>query len=212
MGAVAPAQDASRRHFDRWGGAYSRSRLLAALQRKPLADLELRADDRLLDVACGAGKLVRAVAPEVARATGVDLSRGMIEQARRRVAQDAPVGGAAPEFLVGSSDRLPFAEGEFTAVVTTTAFHHFPDPAASVREMLRVLEPGGRIVIGDLSRDTAPMKAVDAVLKRVEEGHVAMQPRHGIERLLADAGARVIRSRLVWLGSYALVAAVKPAA
>lgn len=209
MGATTPAQEASRRHFDRWGAAYSRSRLLASLQRKPLDDLDLGPEDRVLDVACGAGKLVRAVAPRVARATGVDLSPGMIEQARRRGAED---GGAAraPEFLVAPSDRLPFAGGEFTAVVTTTAFHHFPDPPASVREMLRVLEPGGRITIGDLSRDTPPMKLVDAVLKRVEEGHVAMQAKDGLERLLVDAGARLVRSRLVWLGGYALVTAVKP--
>jgi ubiquinone/menaquinone biosynthesis C-methylase UbiE len=213
MGATVPApQEASRRHFDRWGGSYSRSRLLASLQRKPLDDLALGVEDRVLDVACGAGKLVRAVAPRVQRASGVDLSPGMIEEAQRRTAKEGGSGTGAPEFLVGSSDNLPFADATFTAVVTTSAFHHFPDPAASVREMLRVLEPGGRIVIGDLSCDTPPMKLVDVVLKRVEKGHVAMQTRDGIERLLADAGAQVTRARLVWLGMYALVAAVKPAA
>lgn len=206
----APKEEASRRHYDRWRGAYSRSRLLASLQRKPLADLDLRSDDRLLDVACGAGKLVRAVAPQVERAVGVDLSPGMLEQARRQTDDEGPAAVDRIEFVVGASDRLPFGDGEFTALVTTTALHHFPDPAASVREMARVLTPGGRIVIGDASRDTLPAKLGDAVLRRFEGGHVGLQDKQGIERLLADAGIQVTRSRVVWLGLYALVAGVKP--
>lgn len=206
--ATAREQEASRRHFDRWRGVYSRSRLLASLQRRALADLDLRADDRVLDVACGAGKLVRAAAPQVERAVGGDLSPGMIEEARRQT-----VGTAAAdrvEFVVAPSDRLPFGDGEFTALVTTTSFHHFPDPAASVREMARVLAPGGRIVIGDSIRDTPPAWLGDAVLRRFESGHVGLQDKEGFERLLADAAIHVTRVRLAWFGLYALVAGVKP--
>lgn len=209
---TAPATEevAARQHFDRWRGVYSRSRLLASLQRKPLADLDLRADDRLLDVACGAGKLVRAVAPRVERAVGVDLSPGMIDEARRQTERERPAAADRIEFVVAASDRLPFAEGEFTAVVTTTALHHFPDQAASIREMARVLAPGGRIVIGDSIRDRSAAKLGDAFLRRFETGHVGLQDRQGIERLLTDAGIDVTRARLVWLGLYAFVAGVKP--
>jgi ubiquinone/menaquinone biosynthesis C-methylase UbiE len=203
-------QESARRHFDRWRRLYSRSRLLATLQEKALAGLDLRSDDRLLDVACGAGKLVRAAEPRVERAVGADLSPGMIEEANRRTGEAS---GAASgiEFVVAPSDRLPFGDGEFTAVVTTTALHHFPDPAASAREMARVLAPGGRILIGDSIRDTRPARFGDAVLRRFESGHVGLQDMHGIERLLADAGVDVTRSDRIWLGLYALVSGVKPA-
>jgi ubiquinone/menaquinone biosynthesis C-methylase UbiE len=99
---------------------------------------------------CGAGKLVRAIAPQVERAVGVDLSPRMIEEARRRTAADTEAHGDRIEFAVGPADLLPFEDGEFTAVITTTAFHHFPAPAASVREMARVLAPGGRLIIEGL--------------------------------------------------------------
>ena len=202
-------QEAARRHFDRWRGLYSRSRLLASLQEKALDELDLRADDRLLDVACGAGKLVRAVAPRVERAVGADLSPGMIEEARRRTDEEAS--GAGPiEFVVAPSDRLPFADGEFTAVITTTAFHHFPDPAASVREMARVLAPGGRIAIGDSVRDTLPAKLGDNFLRRFERGHVGLQTKEGFERLLAEVGIEAPSSRPVLFGLYAFVLGVKP--
>jgi ubiquinone/menaquinone biosynthesis C-methylase UbiE len=123
-------QEAARHHFDRWRRLYSRSRLLGSLQERALEALELRSDDRLLDVACGAGKLVRAAAPRVARAVGADLSSGMIEEANRRT-DEATRAEHGIEFVVAPSDRMPFGDGEFTAVVTTTALHHFPDPAAS---------------------------------------------------------------------------------
>lgn len=202
---TTPEQDASRRHFDRWEWLYSRSRLLASLQRAALSELEPRADDRILDVACGAGKLVRAVAPQVSRAVGVDLSPAMIEAARRRTAADPAAPADTIEFAVGAGDDLPFRDGEFTAVITTTAFHHFPDPAGSVREMVRVLAPGGRIVIGDSVRDTLPARLGDNFLRRFEAGHVGLQTSEGFERLLAEAGIDAPSSRRVWFGLYAFV-------
>jgi ubiquinone/menaquinone biosynthesis C-methylase UbiE len=205
------AEGAARRHFDRWTGAYSRSRLLASLQRKAIAELDPRRDDHVLDVACGAGKLVRAIAAQVERAVGVDLSPGMIERARRQTTDEAPAAADRIEFAVGPSDRLPFGDGEFTAVITTTAFHHFPEPEASVREMARVLAPGGRILIGDSVRDTAPAKFGDAVLRRLESGHVGLQDLDGYEQLLTNAGIRVTRTRVVWFGLYVFVVGEKTA-
>jgi ubiquinone/menaquinone biosynthesis C-methylase UbiE len=209
MTATAGKELAARRHYDRWSRAYSRSRLLASLQDRALAQLALRDEDRLLDVACGAGKLVRAVAPRVQRVVGVDLSPVMIEEARRRTRGEEPAVVDRIDFVVAASDRLPFADAEFTALVTTTAFHHFPDPAASVREMARVLAPGGRIVIGDAVRDLPHAKIGDAVLRRFEDGHVGLQDRKGFERLLADAGIRVTRSRSVLFGIYVLIKGAK---
>jgi ubiquinone/menaquinone biosynthesis C-methylase UbiE len=208
-GRAGNAENASKRHFDRWAAIYSRSYLLGDLQRKGLIELAPRESDRLLDVGCGAGELVHRAAPTVARAVGVDLSPQMIERARQRGRNE----GIPPErieFVVASSSDLPFGDSEFTAVITTTALHHFPNPAAAVREMVRVLAPGGRIVIADLSRDLRLARVADALLRLVEPGHVGMQTRNGIERLLRDGGVRVSRSRRVWLGSYALVAGVKP--
>jgi ubiquinone/menaquinone biosynthesis C-methylase UbiE len=206
--ARAAKAQAAKAHFNRWAAAYGRSRLLPSLQSKALAELQPAADDRVLDVACGAGALVIEVAPRVERAVGVDLADGMLEIARSRLRaaeDDHPL--ANVEFLQGPSDALPFADGSFTAVVCTTALHHFPDAQRSINEMARVLEPGGRVVIGDMCRDALTTKVADPLLRRFEKGHVGLQRKRDIEAMLTSAGLDLTSSRHVWLLLYALVAA-----
>jgi ubiquinone/menaquinone biosynthesis C-methylase UbiE len=202
---------AAQAHFDRWASVYGRSRLLPSLQRKAVAQLDLCTDDRLLDVACGAGGIVLELAPHVERAVGVDLSEGMLELARSRL--DA-AGDAAPsnvKFVHAPSDALPFEDGSFTALVCTTALHHFPDPQRSIDEMARVLAPGGRLVIGDFARDGITTKLADPLMRRFEKGHVGLRRKREIEAMVTRAGLRITRSRHAWILLYALVAAERPA-
>ena len=211
-GPVASREaQAAQAHFDRWAGAYGRSRLLPSLQRKALAELAPRADDRVLDVACGAGALVVEIAPHVERAVGADLSDGMLDLARSRLraASGAEHRGKA-EFVQAPSDELPFEDADFTAVVCTTALHHFPDPQASIDEMARVLAPGGRLVIGDMARDALTTKLADPLMRRFEAGHVGLQRKRDIEAMVTRAGLRITRSRHAWVLLYALVAAERP--
>jgi len=207
---TAPPAEAARVHFDRWAGAYGRSRLLPSLQKKALAQLDLDPDDRLLDVACGAGALVAEVAPRIAGAVGTDISEGMLQIARERVL-DRPDAPANVEFRQASSEEIPFTDGEFTAVVCTTALHHFPDAERSIAEMARVLAPGGRVVIGDMCRDRVTTKLADPLWRRLEAGHVGMKTKREIRSMLERSGLDVSASRGVWLGLYGLVVADRPA-
>ena len=208
---ASPKAQAAQAHYDRWAGAYGRSRLLPSLQKKALAELRPRAGDRVLDVACGAGALVVDVAPRVERAVGVDLSDGMLQIARSRLLAGPDAHRLANvEFLLGPSDALPFDDGTFTALVCTTALHHFPDPQRSIDEMARVLEPGGRLVIGDACRDSPATKLADPLYRRFEAGHVGLQRKLDIEAMLARAGLQVTSSRHLWLHIYALVGAERP--
>ncbi len=72
------------------------------------------------------------------------------------------------------------------------------------------LAPGGRLLVGDSVRDKLAAKLGDGFLRRFEKGHVGLQERAGIERLMADAGLEVVSSRVVWLGLYAFVTGAKP--
>lgn len=181
----AEQAQAAEAHFDRWAAAYGRSRLLPSLQRKALAELEPDADDRVPDVACGAGSLVIGVAPRVERAVGVDVSEGMLEIARsglRAAEEDQPL--ANVEFVHGPSDALPFDDASFTAVVCTTALHHFPDAQGSIDEIARILAPGGRLVIGDMCRDAITTKIADPLFRRFEAGHVGLKRKREIEAMV----------------------------
>jgi ubiquinone/menaquinone biosynthesis C-methylase UbiE len=179
-------KEASSRHFDRWAGSYEEdatSRWLAGLQHEALETLDLKPEDRLLDVGCGTGAAVRSAAPLVERAAGVDLSPAMIERARE-LAADLP----NAEFEEADSEHLPFSDEEFTAVLCTTSFHHYPNPGQAVREMARVLEPGGRVVIGDGSSDGLAGRALDLVLRTFQSGHVHFNRSRELEAYIAGAG------------------------
>jgi SAM-dependent methyltransferase len=108
-------------------------------RRAILDALRLRAGDRLLEVGCGGGLLLREAIASGASATGLDHSDEMVSLARER----AP--GA--EIVPGAADRLPFPDASFTAVAMSIVLFLLPDPPAALRECRRVLAPGGRLAV-----------------------------------------------------------------
>jgi demethylmenaquinone methyltransferase/2-methoxy-6-polyprenyl-1,4-benzoquinol methylase len=101
--------------------------------------------DRVLDVATGTGlvaaELVRRFGSAV---VGIDQSDEMLARARRRLARE-PHLARRIELVRGEAERLPFADGEFDGLTTAYLFRYVDDPAATMREMCRVVRPGGRI-------------------------------------------------------------------
>ena len=102
----------------------------------------------VLDVGCGDGALVCAAASRGAEATGVDPDPAMLAAARTRADKD----GITAAFLEGRIERLPFPDAAFDVVVSITVLCFVPDASVAVREMARVLRPGGRLVLGELGR------------------------------------------------------------
>jgi len=115
-------------------------------------------DDCVLDVACGGGIVVCGFAPHVKHATGIDMTPAMLERARRLAAEK---GIANVTWREGDVAPLPYPDGAFSIVVTRFAMHHFPDPGAVFREMVRVCAPGGRIVVVDTHASPDPAKAAE---------------------------------------------------
>jgi ubiquinone/menaquinone biosynthesis C-methylase UbiE len=129
---------------------------------------------RLLDAGCGPGQfsILAAEALPQAEVFGIDLAATMIELARGHSA-DSP---AAPRlhFEVADVTHLPFPEGHFDAVMSTGSIKHWPDPIAGLRELHRVLAPGGRAFIVEMNR-VAPRHAIRAQRHRI---------RHWLFRLI----------------------------
>ncbi len=100
--------------------------------------------DRVLDIGCGTGWLVRAIAARIpnGRVAGIDVSVEMIERARRLSSdfQNA-------EFRTGSVDHLPWSDGSFTKVASVESAYYWPDPDSGVNEAVRVLAWGGSLWI-----------------------------------------------------------------
>jgi ubiquinone/menaquinone biosynthesis C-methylase UbiE len=100
----------------------------------------------VLDVGCGTGYLLRRLAASYRSGRGllgVDPAPSMIEEARRGTDDERL------RFLPAVAERLPFRDGSFDLVVSTTSFDHWSDQRAGLRECARVLVPGGRLVLVD---------------------------------------------------------------
>jgi ubiquinone/menaquinone biosynthesis C-methylase UbiE len=118
-----------------------------------LDGLRLRTGGRVLDLGCGLGDDTFQIAERVGasgRATGVDVSTSMIDEARRRgELRKLPV-----HFEVGDSQALRFADGTFDGVRAERMLMHVPDADRAIAEMARVLVPGGRISVLDFDWET----------------------------------------------------------
>lgn len=205
----ATEKAAARKRFDRWAPRYERdrrSRFNARAQEEGLAVLALEARDRFLDVGCASGAAVRAAAARVRRAVGVDLAPAMIERA-----QALAEGLAGVEFLVGDAEALPFPARSFDALLCSSSFHHYPDPARALAELARVLAPSGRLALADPSADLLLVRVADGVLRRFDRSHVRLYRSGELVDLVTAAGFSSVGCRMLDSRGYVLISARRPA-
>jgi demethylmenaquinone methyltransferase/2-methoxy-6-polyprenyl-1,4-benzoquinol methylase len=132
------------RHYDRMGAILSFGQD-PRWRRALVKGVDPRPGQRVLDVATGTGLVALALAREGGcSVVGVDQSEQMLAGARQRLG-DAPEVAARITFVQGEAERLPFADGEFDALTFTYLLRYVDDRAATMRELARVVRPGGRI-------------------------------------------------------------------
>ena len=157
-------------------------------------------EDTVLDVACGPGLVVCALAAVARHATGIDVTPAMIERARALAAEK---GLANVAWQVGDVLPLPYPDGVFSLVVSRFAFHHFPEPRAVLAEMKRVCAPGGRVALVDVAASEDPAKA--AALNRMEKlrdpSHVRALTLAELQALFPDVGLPAPRAAFYQLKS-----------
>jgi SAM-dependent methyltransferase len=135
-------------------------------KRQTVELLELAPGAVVLDVGCGLGDEVRAMAHLVGptgRAVGVDQSAVMVEEARR-LSHDLAV---PVEFHVGDAHALDFPDATFDRCRIERTLHHLADPFRVIAEMVRVTKPGGRIVALEPDWDTAVINGADNRVTRL---------------------------------------------
>jgi ubiquinone/menaquinone biosynthesis C-methylase UbiE/catechol 2,3-dioxygenase-like lactoylglutathione lyase family enzyme len=128
-------------------------------------------DDFALDVSTGGGHAALAIARSAGRVVASDLTPRILAAARRFIAEQ---GVANVEFVVADAERLPFLDETFSLVTVRIAPHHYADVPRAVREMARVLRPGGRLIMIDniAPEDDALDALANAWEKRRDPSHV----------------------------------------
>ena len=139
--------------FASWAAWYDdsvlQSLLFEPVHRSVIEQLRRHAPQpvRLLDVGCGTGRLLQAVAHSSSLAVGVDPCAEMLDAARRPGASTCPV------FVCAVAERLPFATAAFDVVTSTLSLRFWDDPTRGLSELTRVLAETGTLVIADAEPD-----------------------------------------------------------
>jgi SAM-dependent methyltransferase len=181
-----------RKEFTRQAGAMAGAALFndeGVLARIREA-ARLTISSRVLDVACGPGIVVEALARAAGQVVGCDITPEMLEKARERCAS---AGLTNVQCVPGRAEALPFEDASFDVVVSRSAVHHFVDPVAALREMARVVQRGGRVVTVDVMSAESPDDAAlhNALETLRDPSHVRMLPRSELHQALALAGLTV---------------------
>jgi ubiquinone/menaquinone biosynthesis C-methylase UbiE len=198
----------ARREFDGWAQTYDlsivRHLLFVPAYRMLMEELYRWRRDRdepfdVLDLGSGTGTWTAMVAgsPLPARQiVGLDYSEKMCAVAHGKAGE---IEGAAPVFVNADAEHIPFADGSFDAVTCSNSFHHYPHQTAAVREMRRVLRPGGRLMLVDGFRDNViGWVTFDVLITRGEskgDAQVYHAPWSEMRRLFEEAGFHDIRQR-----------------
>ena len=189
-----------------------------AIKRRLLAYAGIKNSEQVLDVGCGTGTLAlrAARAARGVRVTGLDADATILARARKKAAG----AGLDISFDEGRSTALPYPDACFDLVLSTLFFHHVDDDAKrqTASELVRVLRPGGRVVVGDLGRpQNRVMRRATLVTVQLFDGFetTALNVRGGLPEVLSAAGLRAVevRDRVnTPTGTYEIVTAVHPEA
>lgn len=157
-----------------------------AVNRAAVEHLAIRPRETVLEVGCGHGRtLARLADSHASFVAGIDPSDVMVGLARNRMRRAIEAGRA--EVALAPSVAIPHPDGRFDAAIAVHVVYFWSEPLADLREIRRVLRPGGRLILGYRPRDEEALAALPATvyaLRSVEE----------IEALLDEAGFVRIRS------------------
>lgn len=155
-----PDAAAIQRMFAEVAPRYDRANRILSLgidvlwRRRTVAVAGVTPGERALDVCAGTGDLSLALAGAGARVVGADFCAPMLDLARGKAARCA---GEVPRFLCADALALPFPDASFDLATVAFGIRNVSDPEAGLRQMARVVRPGGRVVVLEFSRPRVPL-------------------------------------------------------
>lgn len=135
----------SKKHYNKTAASYDESsdgKFVKPMYESLVEKIKTVSAENLLDVGCGNGNVLSALAGTDLKLYGADLSEEMIKEAGRRL-------GERVNLEVADAEKLPFDDNFFDLLICNASFHHYPHPDAVLSEMHRVLRKGAVLLIGE---------------------------------------------------------------
>lgn len=186
--------------FDLWASSYDFAPFQFWMKRfhKPVLNELANKEIKVLDLSCGSGELlkeIRARFPKV-RLYGVDISSKMLDLARKKLPEK--------EITLQKMDVhiLQYQDNYFDLVVSTESFHHYYDQARVLKEMKRVVNNKGKVMIVDINFF---LNFIHKIFERMEPGCVKVNSKQEMRELFKDTGLREVAQERSFLFSVATV-------
>jgi ubiquinone/menaquinone biosynthesis C-methylase UbiE len=200
---VVAEYSAAASYYDKRWSSY-----VQATTRETVKRIPIRAGARLLDVGCGTGELLRQLCAlrTPLFLAGADPSAKMLAVARAKLGDQATL-------KIAYADSLPWTNDSFSVVVSCSAFHYMTHPVPALREMMRVLEPGGKLIVTDWCDDYLACRLCSLYLRLANRGFFKIYGRDECVRLMDTVGyveTQVERYKINWLWGLMTAIATKP--
>ena len=183
-------KDKSKIHFDEMSSDYSNTlgKYTEPMDNALIKELDGKNFKTLLDVGCGNGIFLSMVLNKFdAVVSGVDISPGMIEKSKELL-------GGRAYLKIGDSEHLPWNNKSFDVVTCNASFHHYPGPELALKEMKRVLRPGGILMIADPFTPNNLLRFfVNLFIKFSKSGDVKIYSQKEMQELLEKCGFTLIK-------------------
>ena len=181
----------SKKHFDEISSDYSSTftgKYTEPMHYSLIKELEGKNFKTLLDVGCGNGTFLSMVLNKFdVEVSGIDISPGMIEKSKELLDDRA-------DLKVGDSEHLPWNNRYFDVVTCIASFHHYPGPELVLKEMERVLRPGGILMIADpFTPNNLFRLFANILMKFSKSGDVRIYSQKEMRELLEKCGFTLIK-------------------
>jgi ubiquinone/menaquinone biosynthesis C-methylase UbiE len=180
--------------FDKWADNFEkRNSIFKYFQKRVISLINLRVPSNFLDLGCGTGWAVRYAASLLQNQgcfIGIDISGKMIRKANEFIQGKINI-----RFYEASAEELPLENNYFDDIICTFSFHHYGHPEKALTEALRVLKPGGKIFILDVTPDDPFIKIIEKLIQHRQKEHVKQYSSAEFKKMFSSAGLKYLKSK-----------------
>lgn len=186
----------NEKKWDRWAesvdGKGWKYDFLRQAQESVISLMDLKENVNFLDIGCGTGRAL-LLASELVNNKGlfygVDLSSQMLAKAEENFKVYDNF-----HFIKANAESIPLEDNYFDLIMCTNSFHHYLNPVKALKEMYRILKPGGKVYILDPTSDNLIIKFADMIMRLIESEHVKMYSTKEFREFYSAAGLKYLKT------------------